>query len=93
MARRNRQYSPEFRAEAVRLARAASGTMREVADELGVNVSTLRAWVTAGRPQPDVPLTDDERSELKRLRRENRILREEREILKKATAFFATHSE
>ena len=91
--RRNRRFSPEFRAEAVRLAQTSSATFRELAEELGIQVSTLRAWVTAARPKPDVPLTDDERTELKRLRREVRVLREEREILKKATAFFAKHSE
>ena len=47
----------------------------------------------ATRPKPDVPLTDDERGELRRLRREVRELRMERDILKKATAFFAKHSE
>jgi len=93
MPRRNSRYSPEFRAEAVRLAQTSSATMSAVAAELGVNLSTLRAWVAAARPAPESPLTDDERSELKRLRRENRVLREEREILKKATAFFAKHSE
>lgn len=45
------------------------------------------------RPQPEVPLTDDERTELTRLRRENRERRRERDILKKAAVFFAKHSE
>jgi transposase len=65
--------------------------MLQISREVGVTPSTLRAWVEATRPKPELPLTDDERSELKRLRREVRVLREEREILKKATAFFAKH--
>ena len=91
--RRHRRYSPEFRAEAVRLVQTASASLPALAQELGVNTATLRSWVTAARPTSETPLSDDERSELKRLRRENRVLREEREILKKATAFFAKHSE
>jgi transposase len=58
-----------------------------------VNVSTLKAWVGAARPEPREPLTEDERTELQRLRRENRELRTERDILKKATAFVARHSD
>ena len=61
--------------------------------DLGITVGTLRRWIDASRPQPEVLLTDDERTELRRLRKENRELRMEREILKKATAFFAKHSE
>lgn len=92
MAQRRRPvYSPEFKAEAVRQVRTSSESVPTIARELGVSVWTLRAWVQATRPKPEVPLTDDERSELKRLRRENRVLREEREILKKATAFFVKH--
>ena len=89
--RRKPVYSPEFKAEAVRQARTSSDSIPTIAKELGVSPWTLRAWVQATRPKPEVPLTDDERSELKRLRREIRVLREEREILKKATAFFAKH--
>jgi transposase len=58
-----------------------------------VSTASLRNWVEATRPKPEIPLTDDERHELRRLRKENRELRMEREILKKATAFFAKHSE
>jgi transposase len=54
-------------------------------------VPTLHAWVEAARPQPRELLTEDEGSELQRLRRETRQLRMERDILKKATAFFAKH--
>jgi len=91
-ARRN-QYTPEFRTEAVRLVRASSDSLPKVARDLGVNPETLRLWVQAARPPSAVPLTDDERGELTRLRREVRQLRMERDILKKATAFFAKQSE
>ena len=87
-------HPPEFRAEAVRLAQEAreSGkTVAQVAADLGISAETLRRWrrqaeVDAGRTQG---LTTSEREVLIRLRRENRILREERDILKKAAAFFA----
>ena len=90
--RRNR-YSAEFKAEAVRLVRASSDPLAKVARDVGVNPETLRLWVQAARPPTAVPLTDDERGELGRLRREVRELRMERDILKKATAFFAKQSE
>jgi transposase len=64
-----------------------------IARDLGITVGTLRRWIDASRPAPEVPLTDDERAELKRLRKEVRELRMERDILKKATAFFAKQSE
>lgn len=94
MARRRRPtYSAEFKAEAIRLARTSTDSLPKIARDLGVSVWTLRAWVNATRPAAAEPLTSDERSELKQLRREVRQLREERDILKKATAFFAKHSE
>lgn len=84
-------YPPEFRAEAIRLVREGGKTLREVSQDLGVSTESLRTWlrqqeIDAGRREG---LTSEEREELRRLRRENRILREEREILKKAAAFFA----
>lgn len=87
-------YPPDFRAEAVQLARSSGTPLAQVARDLGVNPETLRLWVKqadidAGRR---AGLTTEERQELGRLRRENRILREEREILKKAAAFFAQES-
>jgi len=91
--RRRPTYAPEFRAEALKRVRNSNESVSQIARDLGVTTGTLRRWIEASRPQPDVPLTDDERSELRRLRKENRELRMEREILKKATAFFAKHSE
>ena len=94
MAQRRRPtYAPEFRAEAVKRVRNSNESVAAIARDLGITVGSLRRWIDASRPQPDVVLTDDERTELKRLRREVRELRMEREILKKATAFFAKQSE
>jgi transposase len=94
MARRRRViYSPEFRAEAVRRVRNSDEPLKTICDDLGIAPVTLRNWVEASKPKPEVPLTDDERTELRRLRKENRELKMEREILKKATAFFAKQSE
>lgn len=90
---RQNRYSPEFRIEAVRLVRSSTDPLAKVARDLGINPETLRLWVQAAQPPSAVPLTDDERGELGRLRREVRELRMERDILKKATAFFAKQSE
>lgn len=94
MARRpRRSFTDEFKAQAVELARTSGKSIGEVSRELDLTESALREWVAradadAGRGRPGV-LATDEREELRRLRRENRVLREEREILKKAAAFFA----
>ena len=94
MAQRRRPtYAPEFRAEALKRVRTSTESMSAIAQDLGITPGTLRRWLDASRPPPDVPLTDDERGELRRLRMEVRELRLERDILKKATAFFAKHSE
>ena len=94
MARRT--YTAEFRLEAVRLARDGKRTIASVARELGIGQQTLSGWlkqteVDEGRG-PTGALTTTERDELQRLRRENKRLQEERDILKKATAFFAKES-
>jgi transposase-like protein len=94
MARqKRRQYTPEYRVEAVRQVNLGDRTLTQVAKDLGVRVQTLWDWVhqaevDAGKGEPE-ELTTTEREELKQLRREVGRLREEREILKKATAFFA----
>jgi transposase len=68
-------------------------TRREIAEDLGIGLSTLRHWVDRRRErrieQPPRGREEDMASELKRLRRENEILRQERDILKRTTAFFA----
>jgi transposase len=89
-------YPPEFRAEAVRLVRTGGKLIREVADDLGVSEQTLRNWVRQGDlddGRRSDGLTSPEQEELRRLRRENRLLRQEREILKKAAAFFARETD
>lgn len=91
--RRRRRFSPEFKAEAIRLVNETDAPVAQIARELGLSKTTLVQWVAAARPEPATALSEDERSELSRLRRENRQLRMERDILKKATAFFARHSE
>ena len=85
-------YPPEFRAEAVRLVRSGEPTAEQLARDLGCSAQAIRNWVRqtdldAGHRHDG--LTTAEREELARLRRENRVLREEREILRKAATFFA----
>jgi transposase len=93
------KYSREFREQAVELVKASDKTVAEVARDLQINDTTLGNWVKADRAErgvPDesglLPLTASERAELTRLRRENNTLKTEREILKKAAAFFAKES-
>jgi len=91
MAKTRPPYPPEFRAEAIRLARSGDISISQLSRDLGASPQTLRNWIAqagidAGEREG---LTTDEREELRRLRKENRILREEREILKEAAAFFA----
>jgi transposase len=93
--RPRRQYTEEFRAQAARLVLDEGKTVGAVARELDLTPSALRIWVEraqAERTGGKSGLTTAEREELARLRKENRILTEEREILKKATAFFAKQS-
>jgi transposase len=87
-------YSMEFRLEAVRLLRSSGRSVPQLAKELGVSQASLRNWsrqldVNEGKAEG---LSTQEREELRRLRRENKVLAEEREILKKAAAFFASES-
>jgi transposase len=85
-------YPEEFRREAVRLLRSSGKSVPQLASELGVSPQSLRNW--AGQLDVDegraAGLSSDERDELRRLRREVKTLAEEREILKKAAAFFAS---
>lgn len=92
MSKTRPPYPEEFRANAVRLLRSSGKSQREVAKDLGVSANSLREWakqtdLDSGRRSDG--LTSTEREELAKLRREVRVLAEEREILKKAAAFFA----
>ena len=95
--RRRRAFSDEFKAETVRLVRESGKSIGAIARELDLTETALRRWVRqaeidAGRG-PAGALTTSERDELTQLRRENKRLRMERDILKKATAFFAKEQE
>ena len=88
-------YPDEFRSEAVQMLRAGR-TPRELAESLGVSEQTLRNWRRqdqVDRHERDDGLTSDEREELRRLRRENARLKQERDLLKRAAAFFAKETE
>ena len=92
--RTRRSFTEEYKASAVRLVLDEGQTVAAAARDLGLTESSLRNWVEqarADRTQGKTGLTTAEREELARLRKENRILLEERDILKKATAFFAKH--
>ncbi len=89
--RPRRSFTPEFKAEVVELCRAGDRTVGQVARDLDLTETSVRKWVA----QADIDaglkegLTTAERDELARLRKENRRLREDRDILRRATAFFA----
>ena len=93
MAEPKKRFTQELRDEAVRLAQTSGRSRREVASDLGIGLSTLRNWIDRRRDRQMEQLPPDRQedmaAELKRLRRENEVLRQERDILKRATAFFA----
>lgn len=94
---RTSSYPADFRQEAVRLVLYTDKTAAQVARDLGVNPKTLGNWVRTERQgiaraaEPGA-LTESEREELRRLRKENHELRTEREILRKAAAYFASET-
>jgi transposase len=93
MGKRGRLYSPEFKDEAIRLVQASEERypVAKIARDLDVSTETLRKWVNQAQidaGQRD-GLTTEQTEELRRLRKEVKVLKEEREILKKAASFFA----
>jgi transposase-like protein len=97
MKRTRRKFTAEYKAEVVRLVRSGGKTIGQVSKDLGLTESAVRNWVTqAAIDRGDGPkgaLTTEERQELAQLRREVRQLRMDREILKKAAAFFAKENQ
>ena len=90
-ARQRRSFTPEFKAQTVDLLRSSGKSVGEVCRDLDLTETAVRRWLA----QADIDagwrdgLTTTEREELARLRRENRVLRADREILRKAAGFFA----
>src|SRR5579871_131648 len=90
MGKTRAPYPPEFREEAVRLVHSSGRPTKEIAADLGVSEQTLRNWVFAAQSDGAAPeVTLDEKEELRQLRRRVKVLEQEREILKKAAAWFA----
>ena len=87
MAKRKtrRRFSDEFKSEAVKLVKQSNRSMADLAMELGINAKSIGEWVKRAE-ESGQSIEEDERAELRRLRKENSELRMEREILKKATA-------
>jgi len=91
---RHSKYPEEFRRETVQLVLTTDKSMAEVARDLGINYKTLGNWVRSeqaktARDRAPGALSENERVELKRLKKENAELKVEREILRKAAAYFA----
>jgi transposase len=91
--RARRKFTDDFKADVVKLCRAGTESIRDVAGRLDLTETAVRAWVKQAEVDEQggstTALTTDEKAELARLRRELRRVTMERDILKKATAFFA----
>ena len=92
-------YTPEYRAEAVKLVLEQGMTLREASERLDMRLPTLSSWVTAAREGRSGDLTNqsatkvqDQEAEIRRLKKELALAQMERDILKKATAYFAKNS-
>ena len=94
MGRNRRKFTPEFKAEAVALVEASGGNIAAVAKELGIYDSSLGNWVRQARVDRGerAGVTTSEKTELAELRKENARLRMERDLLKRATAFWVKES-
>ena len=97
MARKRRQHTPEFKKETVALVLDKGMAVSQVSRDLDVAQTVIRSWVKQAKidrgNNPQGALTTEEKEELRRLRRECKILKQEREILKKAAAFFAKETQ
>ena len=97
MGKKRRSFSKEFKLEAVKLVKEGGMSVHAAAQDLGICATSLRRWVQQFEIDHGAgaagATTSQEKEELRRLRRDNRRLRMEREILKKATAFFAKEDE
>jgi transposase len=93
MGQKRRSFTAEYKAEVVRLVRTSGKSVGQVAKELDLTETSVRAWVRQAavdeKRDPRGPLTSEERSELTRLRRDLKTVSMEREFLRKAAAFFA----
>ena len=93
MARVRRSFTKEYKAEVVKLIRTSGKSVGAVSRELGLTETSVRAWVKRAeideRKDPQGPLTNEERAENTRLRRELKTVTMERDFLRKAAAFFA----
>ena len=89
--RRRRSFTASFKAEVVALVRQGDRTLPTICRELGLTETAVRRWVEQAAVDAGEKdgLTTEEREELRRLRREVRVLRDERDILKRAATFFA----
>lgn len=91
--RKRRKFTPEYKAEVVKLIKTSGKSVGEMARELDLTTTAVRAWVArAGideKRDPNGPLTTEERAEMTRMRRELRTVTMERDFLRKAAAFFA----
>lgn len=91
--RHRRKFTDEFKAETVKVIQTSGRTVGSVARELSIGETAVRRWVKQAEASGSADtLTVDERSELQRLRKQNQELRMEKEILRKATTFFAKES-
>lgn len=91
--RHRRKFTDEFKAETVKLIKTSGRSVGSVARELNIGETVVRRWVQHAEASGSADsLSPDERTELQRLRKENQELRMEKEILRKATAFFAKES-
>lgn len=90
---KRRKFTPEYKAKVVKLIEASGKSVGQVAEELDLTETSVRAWVKRSevdqKRDPNGPLTTEERAEVVRLRRELRTVTMERDFLKKAAAFFA----